>query len=399
MSKTAKTTQTEEQELSTFAWDDQESFFGVEPVEKEEKPTDFDKDDDEEGTGTETDTEDENETETETETVTTTETSKEKKAKTVKKEKEPEPFSDTETETETNTETEAEEEVKFYTTLATELKEKNIFQTVDIPKDAKITEEQFFELQDTEIENRVEETIADFMQEIGEGDGAAFIKFKKAGGKTSEFFSVYAQSAEIPDVDLKEEAGQDAFLKFYYRNVEELDEDDILDKLEWLKESGKKAKLAEKYHAKVIEADDKRKAALQVKAEADLKKTEDNKKAFITEVKTILETNDQIGVFSITKNDKKELGDYITKPTVKINGGRYMTQLQADINKVFAKENREKLLILAKLLKNDFDVSDLVKDVKTKVTKETRSTLQSQKGGLRPSSSTTSKNRSLTDYF
>src|SRR6188768_38134 len=56
-----------------------------------------------------------------------------------------------------------EDDVKFYTSLAQSLKEKGIF-SIELDKDAEIDEDGFFELQDKELEQRVDETIDDFFK-------------------------------------------------------------------------------------------------------------------------------------------------------------------------------------------------------------------------------------------
>ena len=398
MSTTAKETQTEKtNELADFAWDNSTTFFGTTPV----------KDEDEE-------VEEETSTETETETETSTETKDEKGKKSTKKtgtetdkgKKVPEPFEEITTEetvVETAQEAEgnkgegSEDDVKFFTTLAKEMKERKIFQTVEVPET--IDENQFFELQDEEIENRFEETVQGFINELNDDeDGVAFLKFKKAGGKTSVFFQSYAKSSQIPEVDLTKEEDQDKFLRFYYREVEKLDDEDVEDKLSWLKDVGKKKSYAEKYNTKIVEADKATKAKLLSDQEEAQKTADTNRKNFVATIKTTLDSTEQVGAFTFNKTDKKELTDYVTKPAVKVTGNKYITQLQADLNTVFSGD-KQKLLLLAKLIKNDFDIADVVTDLKTKVVKETKSNIKLQSTGLRPSSSSSSKNKDLASYF
>lgn len=297
---------------------------------------------------------------------------------------------------EAKTEDEPDEDEEFYSTLSAELKEKGIFQFATLPDDGKVSQEKFFEIHEEEVEARTDQAIKDFIAEMNDEDGGAFINFKRAGGKTSDFFNFYSQTSTVPEVDTDTETGQDAILKHYYKTVEQLDDDDIDDKLEWLKESGKKKKYAEKYNSKLI-ADKKEATDQFLKNQVDTQKQrEDDKKQFITSLKTTASTVENVSGFVFNKRDADEYVDYITKPSVKLKGNQYLTAFQAELTRVM-REEPDKLLILAKLLKNKFDTSDMVIAKETEAAKKIKSNLENKKSRL--SSTSSVKKRSLTDYF
>jgi hypothetical protein len=376
-----KANETTEGNLKDFKWDESESFFGIkdQPVKDP-----LDVEDEDENPSDETKNEDAN---------------KEDKKEVEKETKKDDvPFAETTTDESPNEDGEGSEEeaTKLFTTLATDLVERKIFKNVEIKAGEPITEEKFFELQDAELESRVEEAITDLVTEIGE-EGADYIKAIKSGVKNHEFFKAMALSAEIPQFDVADEKTYDPFLRYYYRTVEGLDEEDISDKLEWLTENGKKIKYAEKYHEQVTRADTKRKEQLVKDAEkANRDKLEDHKN-FVKAITTTLIKTDKVGNFPFTKTDKTSLASFITEP-VKLPNGRYATQLQIAVNKIMYQEDKSKLLLLAKLLKNDFDVSDIVTEVQSTVTRKTKSELANQKQGLKPTTSST-RRKSLSDYF
>src|SRR5690606_12546908 len=99
--------------------------------------------------------------------------------------------------------------------------------------------------------------------------------------------------------------------------------------------------------------------------------------------------------------DKKELTNYITRPTVKVGKNRFITQFQADLGKIFSgkEDNKQSLLLLAKLVKTDFDIKDIVEKTKTKVTKEAKSKLQEARQAVKPASSVSPNKKSLADFF
>lgn len=323
----------------------------------------------------------------------------EEKVKTEKKTKEEddEPFKAVE-ETVKSEEDQNLSDTEFFTNLTKEFKTKKLFRTLELKDDEEVDEEKFFELAEEEAENRAEEIVEAFMDELDE-DGKAFLKFKKDGGQNSEFFKVYAQSAAIPQVDVNTTEGQDAILRYYYKNHDDMDDAEINDKLEWLAENGKKADYAVKYNTKIQTEDKKKKEQLLITQQKAQEKAIKSREKFINSVKNVVTKSDDINGFKfVTKKDKTEVLDFITKPSIELENGRTLTGLQNAFNELFKEDNHDKLVILAKILKNNFDFSDVVSKVKTEVTKEAKSTLNKQRETSRPASQPNHK-KSLAEFF
>lgn len=302
-----------------------------------------------------------------------------------------------EVEEEKEKDNEQEEGDDFFKTLSQNFKEKGIFQNIEIPEGEEITEEKFIELQDSEIEARVDEALEGFLEELDE-DAAAFLKFKKEGGNTQDFFKVYGQNTSTPQGDIEDEAFQEKLNRYYYKNVEGLDEEDINDKLEWLKDSGKLQKYAEKHDEKLKELDKESKEDLQKKAKEQEKLQEEARQKFVDSVQQTLEETDEIDNFKFPEKEKKELHAFITKPTIKVAKNRYVTGMQSSLQE--ALKDPKKMLVLAKLLKNNFAVDDIVATTTTKATKKLKDDLQRVSRTVRPSSSGKSnKRRNLADFF
>lgn len=293
-------------------------------------------------------------------------------------------------------------EEDFYTELAKESKQRGIFQNVDIPKDGKIDEDQYFELQDAEVEARVDETFEGFFEEMDD-DGKAFLKFKKNGGTTRDFLTQYLQ----PGLNLEqfddENAAQVRLINEYYmRNIEGKDEEEIEDGLNWLKDNGKEKVYATKRFEKIKTAEKKRKEEVQEAARLAADKRESDVKQFNQELMNTLAETEKIGDFQISKAEQKELGAYLTKPVIKVGKNKFVPPFQAKIAQIFRAEtekDKQHLILLAKLIKSDFDVSDLVTETQTKVTRKAKSTLSKIKRGLMPKTSGTGGGRQLSDYF
>ncbi|MHA1200610.1 MAG: hypothetical protein ACTSQF_14930, partial [Candidatus Heimdallarchaeaceae archaeon] len=268
---------------------------------------------------------------------------------------------------------------------------------IEIPDEGEITEEKFIEFQDEEIESRVEGALESFMGEL-DNDGAAFLKHKRDGGTTESFFSAYSKSSEIPKGDIRDEDYQEKLSRYYYANVEKLELEDIDDRIEWLKDSDKLAKYAEKQDLKIKDLDKKSKENLQKQAKKKLELQEKANTAFVSSVKETLDKTDKIDNFTFSPKEKKSLHTFITKSTVKVSENKYQTGMQSKLFETL--KDPKKRLILAKLLLNDFDVSDVVAASTTKQTKKVRSNIQRTKKTVAPvGSGKSNRKRNLADFF
>ena len=381
--KNAKEKEEEVQDLSSFTWDNNETFFGVEtPKEKssvdtvieEVEEVDEDADKDKEGED---------------------KSGKTKQDKKEKTEDEEEPFAE-KTEEDDDEEGDDKDDVKFFTELTKEFKQKGLFSTIELNESDEVSEEKFFELHDAEIDNRADERVKEVIAELGT-EGKQWYDFVKAGGKSEDFFKVYGKVSEIPTVDIETEDGQDKLLRYYYENYEMLDTDDVTDRLDWLKESGKKQKQAEKVKAK-IESDIKEKREQLLRDQKDQKeKLEKNRDKFVNDIKSTAEKLQTVNDFTFSVESKKVLPDYIAKSAVKVGTG-YITQFQNDLNEIIRNEDKTQLLLLAELIRSKFDFSSVAKQAATKTTKTVKTVLSETRQG-KLSSASGSKSRSLSDYF
>jgi len=370
------TTKKENNSLEDFTWGSNEEFFGIEnedrPTEveaiKKEVFTEEDEDDDEK----EEDTKNEDGEEEDKEEL------KDKK-KTLKKE--------------------PKEKVEFFKedetveTVATNLDFKTLKEngTLQFISDEDLTEETSIEdILEKEFDGRLEVAIEEFAGDLDE-EAKMFLKFKKAGGSTIEYLKTFEIDSFLDDVkedDIKEDENtQIKFLKKYYENYEEMDDEEITDKIEWLKERGKIEETANKYFDKFDKVRQNQRADLikkQKKAEEDAK---EKSRLYKEDLKKTINETTEVGKIKLSKNDKTDLYDYLIKPSVKMKNG-YITPFQKDMQEVY--NDKKLLLALAKIVKNKFDI-DIETAATTKATKEI-------KKNLRAGSRETSK-KTLFDYF
>ena len=80
-----------------------------------------------------------------------------------------------------------------------------------------------------------------------------------------------------------------------------------------------------------------------------------------------------------TKTEKKELPDFIYSPTVELEDGRVTTEFNYQL--LQALQDKEKTLFLAKIIKADFKLDDLKKDLENKVITKVENSLQGRNSG------------------
>jgi hypothetical protein len=364
-------------DLLNFDWENStEDFFGVtkpEEVEKKEPAKDPEKDKEPE----------------------------EDKSKTPEKDKEKETedkfsFGDEEEEDiEDKTKT-PQNEGSFYGDMYKDLKDTGIFKHVQLEEGEEIDEDRFIELQEEEYETEVSQRLKSWATEELDTDAQAFIKFKRDGGSTEEFFKAFSKVTELPVGNITDEDYQDEVIR-YQLSQEGWDRDEIEDRLAYLTESGKKEKMAVKYDAKVKEQVDKEKQELLKQAEVNRQKQKETEDEFKDTLKEALDETEEINGLKISAQDKIKVFNFLTKKEHKVSNTKSVTGFQKKLAETFQDTN--KMILLAKLVESDFDLSGFAKEVVTKKTKEVKTNLEQRKN-LRPSNSGSSlQGRSLSDLF
>jgi hypothetical protein len=296
-----------------------------------------------------------------------------------------------------------EDEETTFTAFAFDLKDRGFFQEKELKKDDKFTEDSFYEAIDEEVEARAGATIDAFMEELGE-DGKKFLKFVKEGGRAADYVHYLLPPLDFDKFDENDPKQVDRVIHQYLVTKEELDGEDLEDRKATLKEGGKKKEWAVKWNNKLKADHDKKVEAVQAAIKNKAQKDEEAEKEFENELKEVLsKTNDVAGV-TITEADKKSLNSFILKPTVKVGKNKFVPELNVALHKIMegkTKEAKKQLLLLAKLLKNNFDFSDLKSDKETTTIKQAQSRVKEARasGRISGGSKVSSSKKSVADYF
>ena len=372
---TEQTVETSQNGLMDFNWDESgaDSFFGLNEFGEEPKPI-------EEKTPKSV---------VQTTPPTTTETIESDKEE-VEKQEESSFF-----EEEDETKKESTTDNAFYEDVYKDLKEAGIFKHVELEDGEELDADRLYELQQEEIEAEVTSRLDAWASQELDEDAKAFIKFKIQGGDTSEFFKTYQNTSEITLGDIEDEDYQDNLIR-YQLQKEGWDKDEIEDRLEFLTESNKKSKFAERYHDRLIKEQEKEKQALVKQAEEQKIRVKQQEEQFRASIKDTLDTNKEINGIKFTDKDKGNLINFLTKKE-KLEDGRVITGFQKKLSESF--NDPKKIALLAKILNDDFDFSSFEKSAITKKTKEIKRNIE-QRQSMRPTGSGSSSGaNSLASLF
>ena len=288
------------------------------------------------------------------------------------------------------------ENSNFYTDVYKDLKETGIFKHVEIEEDEEIDADRLYELQQEEIEAEVGARLQSWATDDLDEDAQAFIKFKLQGGNTADFFKTYQNNSQITLGDIEDENYQDQLIR-YQLQKEGWDKDEIEDRLEYLTDSNKKSKFAEKYYSKLEKEIEQEKQNLNKQAEEQRQKARLQEEEFKNSIKETLDSNTEIKGLKISDKDKGTILNFLTKKDQKIDNNTSITGFQRKLSEVFKDPN--KIVLLAKLVNDDFDFSQLEKSSVTKKTKEVKRNIENRQS-MRPSGSGSSSGaNSLASLF
>lgn len=283
----------------------------------------------------------------------------------------------------------------FWGDVYKDFKENGFLENVDIEEGEELSAERLLELQEDNYEKEVVKRLQAWTKEELDEDAQAFIKFKLNGGSTQEFFSTYSKASSIPSGDLKDETYQDAVIRYQLKS-EGWDAEEIEDRLDYLTNSGKKEAIAKRYDKKVKESYKAQEQILQQEQEARIAQAEEQDRLFKANIKSTLDETEEVNGFKITDKDKTELYNFLTKKNYKVSDSKSVTGFQKKLGEIF--QDSQKMLLLAKLVSSDFDMSGFEKKVITKKTKQIKSNLE-QRQNLRPTKTGSSSGSSLADLF
>lgn len=286
----------------------------------------------------------------------------------------------------TDTEDASEEsQASVFKNLALDLKDRGVFSDEDFEglEDAEFeNEETFYQLEQRKIEREVERYIDELSEAIGE-DGANFIRYVKEGGDANKYLaSLSNDKPTVIDINLPTEQKK---IVRYALQQEGKEKEEIDDFVAWLEETGKLKSKATAYHQKIEELDKQKRQQLldeqKRQKEEQLQRFQETKKSLAQKVTEL----DNYNAVTFTNADKQgKLIDYITKPD-KSGVTGFVQALNSAMN------DHTKVLALAKVLMDDFQLED-------SVNKKASKKVSQLKSRVAKSAPTNRKKNSLWDF-
>ena len=258
-------------------------------------------------------------------------------------------------------------------------------------EDEDLSQEDFDE--DEFIEAKFEESINTKLEELLSGLPPGLkdmIKYSANGGDFMEVVQDLTTSSELSlDLTLESEEEQKSVVKALLRkegkSLEEIES--YIEFLEFKGRLGTEAQTKyEKYVAEEETREEKRLEKLRQDRIDRQQKIESDKSS----LGEFLKTKPQIlGHVKLNRNEIKELPGYMYEPTVKLEDGRVTTKFNFDL--VESLRDKEKSLLLAKIIKSDFNMKDFMQTLETKVINNIENSLQDRTFGKGSGSSQTNK--------
>jgi hypothetical protein len=281
--------------------------------------------------------------------------------------------------------------------IVSKLKEKG-FIDFELEEGEELTEDLAEEILEEGFEVKLNEKIDELFKDLPD-NVRELNKFVLKGGSLEKFIETMIKPVETGlrlDMDLDVEDNQIAITKFQLKQ-DGYDDDYIADQIEYLKDSGKLEKIAKTHFNKWAAKEKERQAELVERQKQAIAQEKQTRKAYKEKVAGLIKDVTDFEGLTITSQDKLVIPSYMTEKTVKLENGIEITEMQRDLH--MALQDEKKAILIAKLLKNDFNFNDIVKNIETKITKKVKDTIE--KGKQIPSTKGrgSSQPRSLADFL
>lgn len=267
----------------------------------------------------------------------------------------------------------------IYTDVFKDLKDYGIFKHVELQEGENLDAKRLSELYEEEYNAEVSSRIENWASKELDEEAQQFIAFKRNGGNTRDFLNRLKdlENSSFPEGDISDEEYQDEIIRLQLKE-DDWDDDEIEERLENLTKNGKKESVAKKYLERFEKIKKQEIENITKKQEEARKEFIESQKEFRNEIKTKLESGKEILGFNISNKEKSELYNQLIDRNIEIKKGVFITPFQEKLAEAF--KDTDKLIVLAKILNNNFDLSDLKKSIATQETRKIKSNLENRKG-------------------
>lgn len=286
----------------------------------------------------------------------------------------------------------------IYTDVYKDLKDYGIIKNVELEDVGNLSAADLEEIYQKDYELEVEKRIKEWSS-TQDKDFQDFIRFKLNGGNTRDFLNHVSSNEDyLPEGNIEDENFQDDIIRYQLAYREGWDAEEVEERLEQLTNNGKKANTAAKYYQRIEQEKELERERLLEEQERRKYQAIQQENEFKNNVSQVLQASSDINGYKIANKEKQGIYDFITKRSIRVNDTQAVTGFQKKLAE--ALQDNKKVVLLAKMLMNDFNFKDFEKQVETKVTKQVKSNLENRTGLKSNSSSGSSTNRlNLSSIF
>lgn len=268
----------------------------------------------------------------------------------------------------------------------------------ELDEDEELTEERAEELLEDGYEASIDNKLGELMKGLPPLT-QQLIKFAANGGDERTFLTKALSQPSLSiskDMDLEDDKQAELVVKTQLR-ADGHDDDYIEANLEFLKDSGKLKGLAKTLHPKILAKDEAERQAELTRVSQQKETVRANQRKFKTDLTSTITGLDEVSGFKLSKKEKQELPSYMADPVIP-SGNNKVSQFQKDLYD--AMQDKNTAVLLAKLVKNKFDFSEIARTATTKKVKDIRDDVRRSKntkssGGSQPAA----RVKNLADYF
>jgi hypothetical protein len=202
------------------------------------------------------------------------------------------------------------------------------------------------------------------------------IKFASKGGDVNQLLAKMATQAVSginKNSDISSEEVQVAAISADLFN-QGYDQEYIDSQIEFLKDSNKLEAIATKAFNKIVAKQEQETESEVTQAKLIQENRKKQAREYRSTITSHINTLSEVGGLPISKQDRSVLPSYISEPNVELQDGRVVSEMQADLFKVMA--DKDKITLLAKLLKSDFDFSAIARKQQTAATRDIKSKVE-----------------------
>jgi len=232
-----------------------------------------------------------------------------------------------------------------------------------------MTHEDFIKLYKKTAEKEVSKKFDERLESLDEAKRNFVKEIMENDVDFTEYYKAHLNSETVEDFDVSDDTDSETLIHEEMK-IKGFSEDEIQERIEFLKDKGKLSDTAEKAKQNLKAHFEKQKEKLREEANRakveKQAKLDEFKNSLASTVSTVVKAGELDGI-KFTEKDKSQLVDFITKPEHRLENGQVLTGFYKKLVEI--QNNPEKLVKLAKILQSDLDVSSVVK-VKRETEKE-----------------------------